>query len=80
MDILADENYQSGVGKVLAETRAASGEMYDEEEGKELYRVRNKLLHEGVVKVSDAEFSKRYSRIRTVARQAVLLRLKNAAS
>jgi hypothetical protein len=80
LETLADEDSQTGAKRIVAQCRVANGEAYDETEGGELYRIRNKLLHEGVFKLdgkilSWEEFSERYWRIRTLAGQAVMLKL-----
>jgi hypothetical protein len=71
---------QEGAKKIVAQCLWANGDTYDEIDGGELYRIRNKLLHEGVPKLdgrilSGDEFSDRYWRIRTLAGQAVMLKL-----
>jgi hypothetical protein len=80
LERLADEDMQDGVAQIVAQCRRANGKTDDENEGRELYRIRNKLVHEGVPKLSGVilswqEFSERYWRIRTNAGQAVLLKL-----
>jgi len=80
LETLADEDGQGGVGKLVAQCRSANGESNDDNEGQELYRIRSKLLHKGVPQLDGKalswnEFSERYWRIRTLASQAVMLRL-----
>jgi hypothetical protein len=80
LETLADENGQVGVGKLVAECRRTNGETYDENEGRELYRIRNKLVHERLLRLNGTvlswdEFSERYWRIRALAGQGVILRL-----
>ena len=80
LETLADEDYGIGVGKVVAQCRSANGDTYDETEGQQLYKIRNKLVHEGAwlldgVPLSWDEFSERYRRIRALAGQAVMLKL-----
>jgi hypothetical protein len=80
LETLADEDGQAGVGKVVARCRVANGGTYDEEEGRELYRIRSKLVHEGVLQLSGSalswdQFSGRYWRARALAGQGVILRL-----
>jgi hypothetical protein len=80
LEILADQEMQDGVAKIVAQCRRANGENYDENEGRELYRIRSKLVHEGVPRLNNSilswdEFSERYRRIRIIAGQGVMLRL-----
>jgi hypothetical protein len=80
LEILSDGNSQTGVGKIVAQCRNANGGTYDENEGRELYRIRNKLVHKGNPRLDSRflswdEFSERYWRIRELAGQAVVLKL-----
>jgi hypothetical protein len=85
LEVLAGKGGHVGVGKVVAECRTADGQTHDETEGQELYRIRNKLVHEGILELDGKllslhEFSERYHRIRTLAGQGVILRLKRLSS
>jgi hypothetical protein len=65
LETLADDDMREGAKKMVAQCRWANGDTYDKIEGGELYRIRNKLLHEGVPKLdgrilSGDEFSDRY--------------------
>jgi hypothetical protein len=85
LEILADENGQAGVGQVVAECHRFSGEKVNEVEGSELYRIRNKLVHEGVGRLDGRllswdEFSERYWRIRALAGQGVHARFRKLSS